>query len=744
MRAALPILAAAILIAGPASAPGVLPEPIPFEHRIVDAQLGGGDCKGLADIDGDGKLDVIAGSRKELAWYRYPDWTKTVIAPARQEFTTDMQTANMDGDGDPDIVAPDGERGEIAWFENPRPGGDPVTAPWKKHLVGHQGDWAHDVEVGDLDGDGRLDILTRKKETFLWLQRPGGQFAKVEIREALPDGEGSALADLNADGRLDIIQNGYWLENPGNPGGEWRKRAIAEGWPRQIGVTAADLNGDGRLDVILGPAESHGRLVWYEAPADIQTGAWREHALDGDVEYLHTFQAADVDNNGSLDIVTAEMHQSARKRVSVYFQFVQSGGGVWKKQVIAGTGSHNLRLGDIDGDGDIDILGANWGGPHAPLEVWMNKLIGPSAMAIAPGWKYVLVDNKRGKWGDFDPPQWLKYFGLAAGNVSRRGALDIASGRYFYRSPARGLTGAWQRVEFPLNVDAMLMLDVDGDGRDDVIGEALPKVYWLKPLDRNGDKWDARVIGELPATGHVNGQGYALGQLVPGGKPEIVLAAGGSVYYFEIPSKPAGGNWPKVQIARDTSEEGVAAGDIDRDGHVDVVASSADGKRVSWFKSPGDGSPGWKALEIGPVNQLADRVAMADFNADGRLDVAVAEESWPDAGPASVFWFEQPSDLSQPWTRHTVVTQYTTNAMDVADMNGDGAPDIVTGEHRGTRKVAVWENRNRGASWVERVVDTGKESHLGARAIDLDGDGKPEILSICWDTYRNLHLWTRK
>jgi hypothetical protein len=49
--------------------------------------------------------------------------------------------------------------------------------------------------------------------------------------------------------------------------------------------------------------------------------------------------------------------------------------------------------------------------------------------------------------------------------------------------------------------------------------------------------------------------------------------------------------------------------------------------------------------------------------------------------------------------------------MDVADMNGDGAPDIITGEHRGTRKVAVWENRDHGKSWTERVVDTGKESH---------------------------------
>ena len=200
-------------------------------------------------------------------------------------------------------------------------------------------------------------------------------------------------------------------------------------------------------------------------------------------------------------------------------------------------------------------------------------------------------------------------------------------------------------------------------------------------------------------------------------------------------------NWPKVRVAEETSEEGVATADIDRDGRIDIVGSAKDGKRMLWFKNPGDGSPDWKQFDIGSVEHFADRVAIADFNGDKRLDVAVSEETWPDVGPAGVFWFEQPSARDQPWTRRKVVTQYTTNAMDVADMNGDGVPDIITGEHRATRKLAIWQNTDHGRSWTERVVDTGKESHLGARAMDLDGDGKPEILSICWDTYWNLHMW---
>ncbi|MEW5979605.1 MAG: VCBS repeat-containing protein [Acidobacteriota bacterium] len=717
-----------------ASSVGGQPDAVLFDHQVIDEQLSGADCKGLGDIDGDSRLDVVAGGRKELAWYRYSDWKKTLIAPASQEFTTDMQVADVDGDGDVDVIVPDGERGEISWFENPRPQGDPSTAPWKKHLVGYQGDWAHDVEVGDVDGDGRLDILTRKTETILWLQKVPGKFERVEVPTALAKGEGSALADLNRDGRLDIVQNGYWLENPGDAvNGEWRKHIIIEDWPRQLGVAVADVNRDGRLDVILGPAESAGRLAWYQAPVDLETGEWKEHVIDDDVEYLHTFQTADVDNNGLLDVVTAEMQQSKGKRVTVHFQGIGTGASrAWQRQVLAQTGSHNLRSGDIDGDGDVDILGANWGGSHAPLEVWMNKLIDRTQMAFAPGWSYLGLDSHRDK----------RYFGLTAGNVDGRGGLDIASGRYFYRSPARGLTGSWQRISLPVDVDAMLMLDVDGDGRADIIGQALPKVYWLKPLDREGKSWRPIVIGELAPTGHGNGQGYTLGQIVQGGKPEVILTSGDGVYYFQIPSTPQSGTWPKIRIAAGTSEEGIATGDIDQDGNLDVVASTADGKGILWFQNPGNGAPDWRSFEIGSIGQWADRVVIADFNGDGRLDVAVSEEVGPEAGrAASVFWFEQPSEPGEFWTRHKVVTQYSTNALDVYDMNGDGAPDIITGEHRGSRKLAIWENRDHGRTWLERVVDTGKESHLGAKAIDLDGDGRPEILSICWDTYWNLHLW---
>ena len=713
-----------------------------FSHVVLDNKLPPagqkfhGDCKAAGDIDGDGNPDIIlAGST--LAWYAYPDWRRTEIATAENQFTTDMQVGDVDGDGDLDVIVPDGPLGKLAWFENPRPKGDPKTSHWERHLIGEQGTWAHDLEVADINHDGKLDIVTRKDQTILWLQRNPNEFQRIVISTAMENGEGLALADLNADGRVDMLQNGYWLEAPHDPANtNWKRRNIVGNMPRQVAVSAADINADGRLDVLLAPAESRGRLSWFEAPSNLDDGAWVEHAIDPDVDFMHTFKIADVNNDGLPDLVTAEMQQSSRKRVSVYYFDKKT----WKQQVIARTGSHNVRIADIGSDGDIDIIGANWGGDYHPLELWENKLIDRSRQTIAPGWSHVIVDSARGKWGDFASPPWLRYLGLATGDVDGNGLADIASGRYFYRNPGENSQGPWGRVDFGLNADAMLMTDVDGDGRNDVIAEALPNVYWLKPEDRDAEHWKAIVIGTVPPTPHINSQGYALGQIVSGGKPEIILSGGDAVYSFEIPDAPAAGNWPRTRLTAGTSEEGIGVGDVDRDGFVDISASDKDGRTIAWWKNPGKQGGEWAKHTLGKTMEWADRMAMADINGDGRLDVVVTEETPYDG--ASIYWFEQPANASDGnWTRHTTAIQFTTNSMDAVDFDNDGDIDLLTNEHRGMRRLTFWENRGQGKTWVEHVLDIGKEGHLGARVADLYHNGQLAILSPAWDTYSTFHLW---
>jgi hypothetical protein len=723
---------------GPAEPPADLPD-VPFRQITVDKNASAdreyfGDVKGLGDINGDSYLDIVFGGN-ELAWYAYPGWQKSVVSISDEQFSTDMQLADMDNDGDLDIIVPDGRKGKLCWFENPRPAGDPQNI-WKCHVIGYQGDWTHDVEIGDINGDGKLDVVTRRASTEVWLQNNPDSFTRVPIRTARANGEGTALADINRDGRIDIVQNGYWLEGPlDSINEEWTKHSISESWPSQLSVAVADVNGDYIPDVIFAPAESAGRLCWYQPSGNRRTIQWTEHVIDDAVEYVHSLQTGDFNNDGVLDIATAEMHQSAQRRVAVY---LKGGSSRWKKQILSTRGSHNVRAGDISGDGDLDLVGANWGGDYHPLEIWENRQVGSNA--VSKDWIYVQVDARRAKWGDYDVPAFARYLGLAAGDVNGDGLEDIVSGRYVYLNPGKNMAGTWTRSDFGVNVDGMLAVDVDGDGQSDVIAESLPAVYWLKPLDRSATTWKATLIGMVPATEHVNSQGYVLAQIVHGGPPEIVLTGGNGIYYFEIPEEPHAGNWPRKQIATGTSEEGIHVGDIDRDGEIDIAGGSKDGHNLHWWKNPGNKPGEWAKFTVGQTAEWADRCAVADINQDGRLDIVVSEET--SYRGASVYWFEQPADFRSPkWIRHTVATQFSTNSMDVADMDGDGDMDIVTGEHRGTRKLAIWKNSSRGTNWTEDLIDMGKENHLGARVVDLNRDGRLEIAGIAWDTYAYLHLW---
>ncbi len=370
-----------------------------------------------------------------------------------------------------------------------------------------------------------------------------------------------------------------------------------------------------------------------------------------------------------------------------------------------------------------------------------------TAVTSPANWTYIQVDSNRAKWGDFDQAKkWMKYFGLSASDATGNGYKDIVSGRYFYRNPGGDMTAKWQRVDFGFNVDGMLFVDVDSDRYSDVIAEALPDVYWLEARDKDGSSWEATKICTLPKTGHVNGQGYTLAQIIPGGKPEILLSTGDGIYCLQIPRNPAGGNWPKTRIARQASEEGIGTGDINGDGDIDIAAGYGEkardkGMSVAWWQNPGNGTGDWKLHHVGTTIRLVDRVAIADLNADGRADIIVTEERWPEPEDAHVYWYQQGGEpKSQSWLRHTIAGQNTTNNLDIADMDGDGDTDLITAEHRGTKKMQIWENDGKG-NFTEYVVDKGKESHLGAQVFDMDNDGDLDIISIAWDSYRYLHLW---
>ncbi|QQR78684.1 MAG: VCBS repeat-containing protein [Candidatus Moraniibacteriota bacterium] len=696
-----------------------------FDETTIDVTTSG-DVKAAGDINNDGFPDVIMGGA-EMSWYEYPAWTKHTIATAIEEFTTDMQVVDVDLDGDLDIVTAEFVAGSnVIWLENPLPSASPATTPWTRHVIGSHGTWAHDIEVGDVDRDGKVDVIARKANTSIIFQDTPTTWTQKDITSAVGGDEGLGIGDVDRDGDIDLVADGAWIENPTHTRtGTWTVHAVASGFPADTTGTVADINGDTRPDIVFIGQHARGKFAWYEGPADPFSGAWIEHVVDTAMG-SHKLSIGDVDRDGRLDIVAGlELLELA-----VYTQAPDT---TFTKTIVSTVGTHNQRLVDIGSDGDLDIFGANWIG-NPPTTIWENVT---NFTASLDQWTYVEVTGSHSQT-----------FGLNFGDMDNDGKRDIVSGQHWYKNPGGDLTGAWtQSAALPNAIEAMLVGDVDGDALADVIGQktegSVLALYWLEAANTSGTSWNAVRMGDVPATSHVLGaQGYRFADLRSGGRPEIVTSSSVGIWYFTIPLNPAVDPWTKVQVNANPSDEGFGAADIDHDGDIDIAAGTGDTKLVEWYRNPGTGLGNWQSFTIGNMNEAVypDRFAVADLNGDNRPDIIGTEENGVASG-AQTFWWEAPADpTTANWVRHALVAQGSTNAMDIGDIDRDGDIDIVLGEHKGSLKTAVWQNSGTGA-FTEHVVGSGKEAHLGARVVDIDQDGDDDLVSIAYDTPQFIHLY---
>jgi hypothetical protein len=365
-----------------------------FKHQIIYPNVPGADEAACGNIDGDGNVDILCsqseGTQLPIRWYRNPggsqsEWKSSGrITPVHDDWKGEQGwmgswLGDLDGDGDLDVVS--GAKGgfsgishPVCWFENVK--GDGTV--WAERLLPVSGDHIDNCRTADLNGDGRDDVIVQKYHGdgvyYVTCPVPADP-QKAESWQAHKIGTGAhglCLADVDGDGRLDVTADNRWLRNPGDPAVEdWQAFMITDA-ASGVKNAAGDINGNGRIDAALSSEEGRG-VWWFESPSNPASGRWIQHTISEDYVGNHTLWFADFDDDGHLDILVAEMHTKGKHRVAI-FENADGRGGSWIEHIIATTGSHNAIAVDVNGDGKTDVIGCNFAISRNPLEVWYNDL----------------------------------------------------------------------------------------------------------------------------------------------------------------------------------------------------------------------------------------------------------------------------------------------------------------------------------------------------------------------------------
>jgi len=340
---------------------------VPVEHT-VDGEFDYAYSVYAADIDGDGDADILGaalGAMEGIAWWENTDgtgtsWTEHTVD---EEFgdAYSVHATDVDDDGDMDVLGASNSAHDITWWENT----NGMGTIWTEHTIDENYDHALDVHAADIDGDGDVDVLgaSNGADDITWWENTNGtgtSWTKHTIDGNFDCAYSVHATDVNGDGDIDVLgaaliaDNISWWENTDGTGTLWSKHTIDGNADGARDVYSADVDGDGDTDV-LGAIRYDDDITWWENSNGTGT-SWTEHTIDGSFDAARSVYSADVDGDGDMDVLGAAVNADD----ITWWENTNGTGTSWTEHIVDGDfdGANSVYSADIDSDGFMDILGA--------------------------------------------------------------------------------------------------------------------------------------------------------------------------------------------------------------------------------------------------------------------------------------------------------------------------------------------------------------------------------------------------